>query len=111
MLAPPSMDPHPSRHVRVWRWQQSAPAATAADELAAEEPLEIRVNTRPVVVTMRTPGHDAELAAGFLATEGLLHRPQDVRRFAPSARNRSGNVLDVFLAPNVQVDFAQLTRH
>jgi FdhD protein len=41
------------------------------DRLAAEEPLEIRVNGRPVAVTMRTPGHDEELARGFCLTEGL----------------------------------------
>lgn len=42
------------------------------DDLAAEEPLEIRINDQPITVTMRTPGHDTELAAGFLWTEGLV---------------------------------------
>ncbi len=45
--------------------------ATEADEVAVEEPLEIRVNGEPVAVTMRTPGHDEELALGFCLTEGL----------------------------------------
>ena len=45
--------------------------ATEADEVAAEEPLEIRVNGEAVAVTMRTPGHDEELALGFCITEGL----------------------------------------
>ena len=44
------------------------------DYLAAEEPLEIRVGDDPLSVTMRTPGHDLELAAGFLFTEGLVER-------------------------------------
>jgi FdhD protein len=54
-----------STQVPVLAWQRGA-ATIRPDELAIEEPLEIRVDTRPVVVTMRTPGHDAELAAGFL---------------------------------------------
>jgi FdhD protein len=50
-----------------------------ADLLAVEEPLEIRVNGEPLTVTMRTPGDDIDLAAGFLFTEGLLTRLGDVR--------------------------------
>ena len=45
--------------------------ASEADEVAIEEPLEIRINGEPVAVTMRTPGHDEELALGFCITEGL----------------------------------------
>jgi FdhD protein len=45
--------------------------ATERDVLAVEEPLEIRINGRPVAVTMRTPGHDEELALGFCLSEGL----------------------------------------
>ena len=46
------------------------------DCLAAEEPLEIRIGAKPIVVTMRTPGHDKELAAGFLWTEGIIDSPR-----------------------------------
>jgi FdhD protein len=46
------------------------------DEVAVEEPLEIRVDGRPLVVTMRTPGHDEELALGFLYGEGLIDGPR-----------------------------------
>ena len=47
------------------------PGGTARDVVAVEEPLEIRVNGAPVAVTMRTPGHDEELALGFCLSEGL----------------------------------------
>src|SRR5450631_1953896 len=52
---------------------------TRADLLAVEEPLEIRVDGEPLTVTMRTPGDDIDLAAGFLFTEGLLTRLGDMR--------------------------------
>jgi FdhD protein len=61
---------------------------------------------------MRTPGHDRELAAGFLLTEGIIRRREDVLEIAPC---RSGdapeNTLNVFLAPSVKLDLAKLTRH
>jgi FdhD protein len=81
------------------------------DELAEEEPLEIRVRGRAISVTMRTPGHDAELAAGFLLTEGIIHGGQDVLRAEHCDRNEEGNLLNVLLAPEVPVDFQRLTRH
>ncbi len=95
----------------VLRWQAGSKPRRVRDELATEEPLEIQVETRPVVVTMRTPGNDAELAAGFLLTEGLIHQRDDIIKITPYPRNEAGNVLGVFLAPGIRVDFAQLTRH
>jgi FdhD protein len=81
------------------------------DELAAEEPLEIRVRGRAISVTMRTPGDDADLAAGFLLTEGLVRRASDILHIEPCERNEFGNVINVLLAPDVAVDFERLTRH
>src|SRR3954465_1117746 len=86
-------------------------ASPLPDELAREEPLEIRVRGRAVSVTMRTPGHDEELAAGFLLTEGIVRRREDVLRVEHCDRNESGNLLNVLLAPEVPVDFERLTRH
>ena len=79
--------------------------------MAVEEPLEIRVDTRPVSVTMRTPGHDEELALGFLVGEGLVQARDEVAEVRPYPRNADGNVVDVLLRPDVRVDFARLTRH
>jgi FdhD protein len=94
----------------VTRWRDGS-LVEQIDALAAEEPLEIRVRGQAISVTMRTPGHDAELAAGFLLSEGLIHRSGDVLRIEPCDRNEAGNLLNVLLAPQVSVDFAKLTRH
>jgi len=96
--------------VGIVRYDGETPRVTA-DALAAEEPLEIRVRGHAVSVTMRTPGHDEELAAGFLLAEGLLRRPADVLRIEPCLRNEDGNVVNVVLAPDVPFDLARLTRH
>ena len=84
------------------------------DFLATEEPLEIRVSGKSVAVVMRTPGHDRELAAGFLVTEGILRQAEDVLDMI-YCRSDGGepeqNVLDVILAPNAKVDLTKLTRH
>lgn len=89
------------------------------DALAVEEPLEIRVGGRPLAVTMRTPGHDVELATGFLISEGIISRGDQLRSAihcggpgtgGPGAGGAPGNtynVLDLTLSPEVpapQVD-------
>jgi FdhD protein len=92
------------------RWDGQA-AYEQHDEVAEEEPLEIRVRGRAVSVTMRTPGHDEELASGFLLTEGIIRSAADVVRVEPCGRNEEGNLINVVLAPRVPVDFERLTRH
>jgi len=88
------------------------------DTLAVEEPLEIRVGGSPLVVTMRTPGHDVELAAGFLVSEGVISRGDEFRSAihcggpgtgGPTAEN-TYNVLDVSLAPGVPPPSSDITR-
>lgn len=96
--------------VPILRYDNGA-AAQADDEVAEEEPLEIRVRGRAISVTMRTPGHDDELAVGFLLAEGLIQRGADIVRVVACPRNAEGNVIDVILAPEVAVDFGRLTRH
>ena len=97
--------------MHIWRYQSGEAPREAADELAEEEPLEIRVGGRGVSITMRTPGHDAELAAGFLLTEGMLRSKADLLGVEPCVHAGVGNVVNVTLAPEARVDFAQLTRH
>src|SRR5947208_10386298 len=85
---------------------------TARDFIAREEPLEIRVRGRSIAVTMRTPGHDAELAAGFLLSEGILARRDEVIEISPCVTAETPeNVLNVFLSSKVAVGFALLSRH
>jgi FdhD protein len=69
------------------------------DTLAVEEPLEIRVDGTAVSVTMRTPGHDLDLALGFLVTEGVVRDPDDVT----AAINCADNVVDVSLRTGAEV--------
>lgn len=70
------------------------------DCLAGEEPLEIRIGDAPLTVTMRTPGHDLELAAGFLLTEGLIGGPEQIRTLQYGATEKPearGNLVRVEL--------------
>ena len=92
------------------------------DHLAVEEPLEIRLiygpdehrRSQAVAVTMRTPGHDAALALGFLWTEGLLRDAAHVQRTQHLSRCRpeaTGNILEVYLQPHAPVDLKTLHRN
>jgi FdhD protein len=87
----------------------------AEDWLAAEEPLEIRVGGRPLVVTMRTPGHDVDLAAGFLVSEGVITAGEDLSaaRYCAGVNDdgqNTYNILDVTLAPGVAAPDPSLER-
>jgi len=110
---PPAVTAHAARTVQ--RRRSGGTASEERDDLAVEEPLEIRVEGRPVAVAMRTPGHDEELVAGFLLTEGVVARKEDIRSIAPVAAKRGGgvepNIVEVKLARPETVDFARLTRH
>ena len=98
-------------------------SSEAHDEVAAEEPLEIRVEGRSVAVVMRTSGHDDELAAGFLLTEGVAKGSEDFFEISqcPSveesddSESSRGNVIDVLLSGDAKSrdvgKLEQLTRH
>jgi len=78
------------------------------DFVVVEEPLEIRVGEKPVSVTLRTPGDDFDLAAGFLFTESIVRRADDV---AAIRHWGSPNVVRVDLREGVDVDLQRLQRH
>jgi FdhD protein len=101
---------------------QGSDDAFADDAVATEEPLEIRLTygplnnrqTQNVAVTMRTPGHDAELAIGFLFTEGIIQNQEDIltaqHAFIACAENRE-NVVIVELQPHVVPNLGKADRN
>jgi FdhD protein len=111
----PPADPEPSAVPAAVTRVGGDDPRTGPDLVAVEEPLEIRLGHGPaadrsravVSVTMRTPGHDAELAVGFLHTEGVLVSADDYL----AAEQPSPNVIRVDLRPGVSVDLGRLERH
>lgn len=95
----------------------------ASDRVALEEPLEIRLDfldgsarrQKSLSITMRTPGHDEELAAGFLFTEGLLRLPGDITRIAgcgPATGAHQGkNIVKVHLSDQAEIIWPKMERH
>jgi FdhD protein len=100
---------------RVLRIRDGA-AGHRADTLVAEEPLEIRLNGKPLAITMRTPGDDFALATGFLVSEGVLATADEVASVvycagATADGANTYNVVDVRLAPGVPVPDITLERN
>ncbi len=91
----------PERSIEVTQvaeWEDGS-VRSLQDFLAAEEPLEIRAGGIPLAVTMRTPGHDLELSAGFLLTEGIIQSSEQMSGFraATPANGAKSNVVEVEL--------------
>ncbi|MEU4209522.1 formate dehydrogenase accessory sulfurtransferase FdhD [Streptomyces sp. NPDC026206] len=100
---------------RVIRIRDGA-VTTRPDTLVAEEPLEIRLNGKPLAITMRTPGDDFALAAGFLVSEGVLGSAEELANIvycagATDEGSNTYNVVDVRLAPGVPVPDITLERN
>lgn len=89
--------------VQVRRVSAAGTQVVEPDFVAVEEPLEIRVEGRPTAVTMRTPGHDLDLVAGFLFTEGVIDGLDDLHALAhvDDPGDLRGNTVDTILASGV----------
>lgn len=115
----PAVRPASQTRVRV-RNIAAGSSQNCEDQVATEEPLEIRIEgdfpVQQAAVTMRTPGNDFELAAGFLLSEGIVHHRDDIRQINycidPSlTAEQRYNVVTVMLAGGTPVDLAPLDRH
>ena len=103
--------PRPMEVTGVTEWQEGK-VSRFEDYLVGEEPLEIRIGTRPISVTMRTPGHDLELASGFLLTEGVIKGAEQIASLRQVAtRGHKRNVVRVDLVRGVAINPALLKRN
>src|SRR5712691_8121149 len=111
----------PTTTAIVWKVRGERPSQET-DRLAAEEPMEIRVEsgaksqreTTSLSVTMRTPGNDFELAAGFLFTEGIVARKRDITLIeycTDPGVTQENNIVSVILRPGVKFRADRLARH
>ena len=84
------------------------------DTVSTELPLEIRVRGQGIAITMRTPGHDRELAAGFALSEGLITHPQhllEVEHCRREEAEHSENIINLFIDATADCNIENLTRH
>lgn len=94
-------------HVSATKLSAGAPDRELDDSVVIEEPLEIRVDGETLAITMRTPGHDAELAAGLLLSEGIIESADQLGSIAHCGRTGDesyGNVIEVRSAPGRPLD-------
>lgn len=105
-----------TRRWRVLRLSRAGESRERADVLAGEEPLEIRLHGAPFTVTMRTPGDDFDLVAGFLVSEAVVARRDQIARMdyrsgIGASGERDYNVVDVHLAAGVSLPDTSMARH
>lgn len=102
-----------AKSVDIVRLRQTHPAEEAPDEVAVEEPLEIRVEGRSVAVVMRTPGHDRELAAGFALTERIVRDERDIFEITSclTKEHPGDQVVNISLTDPAGFDVEMLSRH
>ena len=89
---------------QIIRRKQNGDLEYLHDDLTVEEPLEIRIGRKTVATTMRTPGSDKELAAGFLVSEGIIQTPEQIANFSrPAAARNRDNIIITTLTEGTQV--------
>ena len=101
-----ALDPERVMNVRMTHWKEHL-QEQREDYVTVEEPFEVRVNQRSLAVIMRTPGHDHELAMGFLFTERVIRQPEDVGAIEDAIDDDGlplANVVNVHLRPGEQQD-------
>src|SRR5438876_9529230 len=98
------LDPERVMNVRVTHWQEQM-QQRREEALTVEEPFEVRIDHRSLAVIMRTPGHDHELAMGFLFSEGVIHEANEVETIEDATDDDGlplANVVDVLLRRHEQ---------
>ena len=100
-----------SRSESIIRFEGGKPSSARLDQIATEEPLEIRVEGYSIAVVMRTPGHDRDLAAGFLLTENLVRAASEIFDITQCGASEEENVVNITLRNPASFDPAKLTRH
>ncbi len=103
-----------SRQIRIRRFEDNQLTGAETDFVAIEEPLEIRIRGKAIAITMRTPGHDIELVAGFISTEGIIKERSEILEIAhceDDKANDERNIVNVFLHPAVKIDLEEFNRH
>ena len=102
-----------SSSIEIVKYRADELPSAQADEVAVEEPLEIRVEGHSVAVVMRTPGHDRELAAGFALTEGIVREGSEIFEITSCLTNEKSteNVVNISLTDPARFDTTKLSRH
>lgn len=104
-----------SKNIKIIKHREGQSKSTD-DFVAIEEPLEIRIENKSIAIVMRTPGHDQELTAGFLLSEGAIKSLKDIFEISEcinqsTNNNEIGNYVDVILTNSSNFNFEHLTRH
>ena len=101
-----------TRALEILRVEAGGGVAAKQDVVAVEEPLEIRVEGEPIAVAMRTPGHDRELVAGWLLSEGIVRSAADISELIPrpGEESQSAAMVDVILCDRATFTSAKYRR-